>query len=103
MKKSDVRIDADGIALNLRFEIYDYYVKDGKPLGLDKKPLRTIIHQRWRDDKWRMDYNAHSNMETTTWHLKGFEDLEHHIKRCLRHGHIIEIIPDYDRPVDQKY
>tara|TARA_R110000765_G_scaffold51726_8_gene104394 strand:+ start:569 stop:880 length:312 start_codon:yes stop_codon:yes gene_type:complete len=103
MKKSEVTIDAHGRKINLRFDVLDNYMKDGKPLGLDKKPLKTKIFQQWRSEKWRMDYSTYSNMETTGWHLKEFDDLVEHIKYCLRHGHIIEIIPDYDRPVEQKY
>lgn len=103
MKKSDVTIDAHGREINLKFDVLNNYMKDGKPLGLDKKPCKTTIVQQWRSEKWRMDYSAHSNMETTGWHLKGFDDLVEHIKRCLRHGHVIEIHPDYERPIERKY
>jgi len=103
MKKSEVTIDAHGREINLKFDVLNNYMKDGKPLGLDKKSCKSTIYQEWRSEKWRMDYSAQSNMETTGWHLKGFDDLVEHIKYCLRHGHIIEIIPDYDRPVEHKY
>jgi len=95
MKKSEI---------NLRFGVLSNCMKDGKPLGLDKKPFKTTIIQQWRSEKWRMDYLGDSNTTTGSgMHLKGFEDLVEYIKDCLKHGHIIEIIPDYDRPIEHKY
>ena len=103
MKKSDVTIDAHGREMNLKFDVLNNCMMGGVPHGLDGSPFKTVIVQKWRSEKWRMDYNANSNMETTTWHLKGFEDLVEHSKRCLRHGNVIEIHPDYERPIDQKF
>lgn len=102
MTKKEVVKDAHGREINVRFDVLNQYVKGGVPHGLDKKVMKTTIIQQWRSEKWRMDYSAYSNMETTGWHLKGFEDLVSHIARCLKHGHIIEIRPDYERPIDQK-
>ena len=90
--------------INKKWQILADYVHDGKPLGLDRKPAKTVIKQRWREEKWRMDYNTHSNITTGNgYHLKGFEDLEQHIKDCLSLGHIIEIHPDYGRPDNKKH
>ncbi len=51
MKKSEVTIDAYGREINLKFDVLNNYMKDGKPLGLDKKPCKTTIYQEWRSEK----------------------------------------------------
>ena len=90
--------------VNKKWECIEMYVVDGKPTGLDGKPSKTTIVQQWRSEKYRMDYHTISNMSTGSgYHLKGFADLEEHIKFCLSRGHVIEIIPDYDRPDDREY
>lgn len=90
--------------VNEKWQCIEHCVVDGKPTGLDGKPAKTTIKQRWRSEKYRMDYNTRTNMSTGSgYHLKGFEDLVEHIKDCLRYGHIIEIVPDYDRPDERKY
>ena len=52
MKKSEVTIDAYGREINLKFDVLNNYMKDGKPLGLDKKSCKSTIYQEWRSEKW---------------------------------------------------
>lgn len=90
--------------VNTKWQTYEEYVKDGKPLGLDGKPVKTQISQHWRTEKVRMDYHTQCNNTTGQgYHLKGFDDLVHHIAECLSKGHVIEIIPDYNRPEERKF
>lgn len=90
--------------VNTKWQTYEQYVVDGKPVGLDGKPVKTVIVQEWRDEKHRMDYGTVCNNTTGQgYHLKGFDDLVHHVAHCLSKGHVIEIIPDYDRPEEHKY
>lgn len=89
--------------VNKKWQCYEKYVIDGKPTGFDGKEAKTTIVQEWRPEKYRMDYFAQSNMDSTGYHLKGFNDLESFVRLCLTKGHVIEIIPDYDRPDDRKY
>ncbi len=90
--------------VNEKFNVFEVHVKDGKPLGLDDKPTKTQISQKWRSEKYRMDYSTSCNNSTGSgYHLKGFDDLIEHIKDCLAGGHVIEITPDYNRPDKHKY
>ena len=89
---------------NKKWKCYEKFVVDGKPTGLDNEPSKTIIQQQYRSEKHRMDYYTTSNVSTGSgYHLKGFNDLVEHVKLCLSRGHIIEIIPDYDRPDNDEF
>ena len=70
-----------------------------RPLGLDKKPFKFTIVERWRGEKFRMDYHAHSNTTTGSgYHLKGYDELSSFVAKALRKGYQVEIIPDYKKP-----
>ena len=90
--------------VNKKWQCIEKYVVDGKPTGLNDQPSKTIIQQEYRLDKQRMDYYTISNVSTGSgYQLKGFDDLVEHVKFCLSRGHVIEIVPDYDRPDDREY
>lgn len=104
MTKKEVVKDAHGREINLKFDCLNNCMMGGVPHGLDGSPFKTVIVQKWRSEKYRMDYNTSSNVTTGNgYHLKEIEDLIEHVKDCLAHGHIIEIHPDYDRPIDKYY
>lgn len=75
-----------------------------RPLGLDNKPYKVIIQQRWRPEKGRMDY--HTTCNTTTGsgtHLKGYSELCHFMTKSLAKDYVVEIVPDYDRKFDEMF
>ena len=99
-----MKTDNDLPKVHEQWKCFEQWVVDGKPIGLDHNPARTEIRQRWRPDKYRMDYMTNENTTTSNgYQLKGFDELVEHIKDSLRLGYIVEIHPDYKRPKDKNY
>lgn len=75
-----------------------------KPLGLDGKTSKVTIVQHWNESKSRMEYHTSSNCATEEGdQLVRYEELVSHIKYCLAFSRVIEILPDYDRPIGENW
>ena len=75
-----------------------------KPLGLDGKTSKVTIVQHWNESKSRMEYHTSSNCATGAGNqLVRYEELVSYMKHCLAFSQVIEILPDYDRPIGKNW
>jgi len=72
-----------------------------RPINHNKELFKVSVHERWKPNKHRMDYYFSANFGTSTWYCTDNETLLKEILLHLKRGCIVEIHPDYNKPLDK--